>query len=316
MARVRKKRGQVGPRPAPRRPRPKARPRKAPAPKAPSRATALTRRPRRPRPRHSTVPFLFSVNDSRPVPASRPVGKATPLASQFLYNFPVPVDGWRRMFVVTNNGHSSSVAIQMQTNGVATGNNLYNVPIYSATPASGGPTSGRAMKAGLTISNATADIRCGGRIFVLNCDQRVSVPTLPSTMSAAQMVSLFDTVMNHPATVAYTGKHFQRRAVSFSTHAVDTFEYETFRPWIGIDTVDSFANHVFLNNGLGILDDGIRPMSTLFVLFEQPADAQDYTILLRHAVYTRWTLGTLGAISSRDVPVVSSETINKVLASR
>lgn len=258
---------------------------------------------------------LLNADTLEAIPSGRPVGKATALNSQMLYNFPIPVDGYRRMFVVTNTGHSATVAVQLQTNGTSPGTSAYHVPIYNQTPAAGGPTSGRCMKAGIHITNCTADIRAGGRVFVLHCDQRVALPTALTSMTGAQMTALFDTVMNHPDTQSYSGKSFQGGSETFSTHVVDAIEYETFRPWIGQDTIDSFGNHPFLyTGGPGILDDGLRPMSTVFVLFEQPADPQDYVVRFRHSIYSRWTLGTIGSLTMKDVAVASPGLLNRIFS--
>jgi len=247
---------------------------------------------------------VFSIESPAEVPVSRYIGKALGLSSLRLLNLPTGLTA-RRLFVVSNTGHSATVAITMYTDGVA-GTASYDVPLYSASPSSGGPTSGRAMKAGIRIVNTTSKLKAGGRLIVLHSDARIALPAAPSAMTLAQMTTFFDGIATHPKSLQLSGNELGT-GVSFSCSVVDQVKYEGFRQWVGVDTVDSFASHVFTWPGVAVLDDYERPMSTIFFLQEIPVDSQDYTITFCHSVYTRWTQNTVPNISERTIPVVSDK---------
>jgi hypothetical protein len=209
----------------------------------------------------------------------------------------------RTLLVVTNTGRSGTVAyIRRKAAGASS---VHTVPLLAAADTAGGPTSGRAMKAGVTVVNNTADIKCGGRVYFLNCDSRVSLPAAPSALSDAQFDTVVNKLLAHPGCRSMSGKQLQR-PTDFTSHVVDPVTYDTFGEWQGTETADSFGEHWAIWPGA---DPYSRPMSTLFVIFDEPADDQDYTFSVRASYYNRWPLDTVGGQVMHPIPLTSPEAL-------
>jgi hypothetical protein len=163
------------------------------------------------------------------------------------------------------------------------------------------------MKAGVSVVSTTSALNRAGVVYVLNTDQRVSMPVAANVMTSTQCSDFFATIRSHPDCIAYGAEHF-RELKEFHCHVVDSVTYETFQPFEGtVDTV-SFGNHVFSIQGQTKLE---RPMSTIFIIFDRTTTAQDYMVSARASFYTRWPLNSLGGQVAVDVPVVSEKTIDK-----
>jgi len=84
--------------------------------------------------------------------------------------------------------------------------------------------------------------------------------------------------------------------------------YEDFDEWVGSLTVNEFCSHIMTWTALAATKE--RSMSTIYVLFEQPAIAQTYNISFHGNWYTRWSLDTvLGQLMS-PIPLTSQSRMN------
>jgi hypothetical protein len=161
------------------------------------------------------------------------------------------------------------------------------------------------MKAGLTIVNNTADISCGGRVYFLNSDSRVALPAAPSLWSDAEFDTVINHIISHPQCRSLSGKQLQR-PTHFTSHVVDPVDYEGFTDWAGTETVDQFGAHWGTWSGASAR---IRPMSTLFIVFDEPAADQTYTLTMRASYYNRWPLDTVGGQVMHPIPLTTAEVL-------
>jgi hypothetical protein len=159
------------------------------------------------------------------------------------------------------------------------------------------------MKAGLTVVSTTAALTRAGVVYVLNTDQRVSIPVNLNVLTYTQCSDFFATIRAHPDCVAYGAEHF-RELKEFHCHTVDNITYETFQPYEGTLDTTGFGQHVFAIQGQPKTH---RPMSTIFMIFDRTATPQDYMVSARGSFYTRWPLNTLGGQVATDIPVISEK---------
>lgn len=177
---------------------------------------------------------------------------------------------------------------------------LWSLPLLAATAAFGGATSSRVTKAGVRVTNATANLYQGGRLYVSHLDQRMRFPADPSTMTASQWVSTFDTIRSlpEPMTRPHSWKDYANRSSledkSQYIHVVDEVKYADYNIHNGPcpDGLD-FFDHVAVWNGSEELS---RPMSTLVFSWTAPSTSlhvQDLTFNVDAQYLTRWPVDTV-----------------------
>lgn len=188
----------------------------------------------------------------------------------------------------------------------ATNKEVFTIPLLAAADNAGGPTSGRAMKGGLTICNRTQQLKTGGQVTVLNASQRVALPASPATMTKDQWSSFMDTVVSHPQSRIYNGGDFSR-SKTYITHPLDQTEYLKYTPWHGTLTFTEFWNHVAVWPSS---EPDIRPMSTVFVVFESAPENNSYEFKGRSSFYTRWPLESVPGQAQRPVPTAPASVVN------
>jgi len=239
------------------------------------------------------------------IPVTRTQAKALPIMG--MSRVEAFLQTSRQVWFITNTGRSGTLMMRVAipASGSATVT-VHTAPLLAATDDAGGPTSGRAMKAGVTLVNNTADINAGGRVYVLRSDQRMKALAAPSTMTIAQWNTLANEIIAHPEARAHSGKDFQR-PMHFHASLADAVDYENFAEWMGTDTADTFGQHVFVWPGVS---PDTRPLSTICVVMETTALAQDYTVTARGTWYTRWPLDSIGGQVQTDVPVASAKAVD------
>jgi hypothetical protein len=214
---------------------------------------------------------------------------------------------YRKLVILTNSGVSGTVGyIREKAAGAAPV--ILTIPTLSLSDTAGGPTSGRAMKLGFSVVNNTPDLTAGGRVYYLNSDQRTLLGSSLSTLSDANFDVICNKLMAHPDCISMSGKSLQKTTHFFS-HVVDSVDYERFGEWVGTETADEFGAHVCVWSG-GV--PSTRPMSTLYLLFDEPAGDQSYTLSVRAAFYNRWPLDSLGGQLMRPVPLAPQLAISSV----
>lgn len=183
---------------------------------------------------------------------------------------------------------------------------VYTIPLLAASDNTGGPTSGRAMKGGVTFVNRTQLLDQGGQVTILSCTQRVRVPQAPSLMTQAEWNTFMDSLVAHPAARIFSGTDF-RKSKTLITHPLDSTDYLRYDGWHGTLTLDEFFAHVAIWPGQTPLP---RPMSTIFVVFESPSTTNTYEFKTRGHFYTRWALDTVPGQAQKPVPTAPAKLIN------
>jgi hypothetical protein len=107
-----------------------------------------------------------------------------------------------------------------------------------------------------------------------------------------------------------SGKQLQR-PTDFISHVVDPVDYDSFGEWHGTYTADEFGEHWAIWPGAV---PALRPMSTLFIIFDEPAADQAYTFSVRASFYNRWPLDTVGGQVMHPVPLTAPQALAKIQA--
>jgi hypothetical protein len=209
---------------------------------------------------------------------------------------------------ITNTGGSGSVMGVLTVSGGVVSRFVFTIPTLAASDDAGGPTSGRAMKAGVSLVNTTQLLNRGGRIFTLHANQRIRLTAAPSAFTVADHTALDQTIKAFPSTREHDGAEFGRPS-ELSTTVVDHPAYETFSEWRGTDTIDEFFSTFAIWPG-SIPDS--RPMSTVLISFQPPAVTQTYTITARATFYTRWPLDTIVGQAQTPIPTAPASLINSM----
>lgn len=186
---------------------------------------------------------------------------------------------------------------------------LYSAPTLLLADDAGGPTSGRTMKSGVSIVNSTPVLNAGGRLFVLNSDQRFFFGAAPSAFTAAMFDTFCDEVVAHPKAREFASASFIKPH-SFHCHVTDPVNYERYSDWHGTRTIDQYGAGFAIWPGLTPVE---RGMSTLIIVFESPVSDQTITVSGRSSWYTRWPLNTVLGQSMRSTPTSSAEHLNNAI---
>ena len=247
------------------------------------------------------------------IPVVRATGTAVPVTG--MARFPIGVEtsisiNRGMALVLTNTGSSGTIAARLTSrDGSGPLVHLAHMPLLRDTPSLGGATAGRAMKAGVTLINMTAALVRGGVVYVLNTDQRIQIDQPVSTTGAAganSWAEVLAKVRAHPDTVVYAADHF-KEIREFHCGVVDAISYESFRPWEGMLGVDDFFSHITVSS----VAPTPRPMSTLFIIFDNTDSPQDYMASCRGSFYTRWPLDTLAGQLSTELPTASAKIVDE-----
>lgn len=217
--------------------------------------------------------------------------------------------GYQRLFAITNTGNSSTLAsYAVFTPSAVASTTTFDVPMLMTADTAGGATSGRSMKVSAKLVNTVSALTMAGRVYVLNCNQRVALAAAPSAMTAAQWTTFADTIAAHPDTLALSAAEF-RTPQKFVGTVVDGPEYHSYHEWHGATGLDVHAAHWAVWSGS---TSAPRPMSTIFILIADPPATQGYNLTLYGSWFTRWPLDTVMGRSMTDVPTVPQTTVNQI----
>lgn len=252
----------------------------------------------------------FHPNHPLNVPTLTHSGSAVPHPD--VARLDIQVDPGVRMLVFcTNVGSSGTLAWVMRWSPTTVFTNQPYCPqILTANGITGGPTAIRAMKASAMVLNSTQLLNRGGRVYTLNTDQRLLLPGLPSTYTAGNCDTIFDSIVQHPHTQPWDGTDFGVPRTHCAT-VVDTPSYERFEENDGQLSIDQFATHIGQWTGSAHKP---RPMSTLVLALESPSAAQVYTLAWHGKWYTRWPLSTVAGRLQTPIPTASAQQLNALLA--
>lgn len=291
---------------------PRAQPKKAATkqgqPTKKKQAVPKARTSRRTAPR-SGFPHLSPLNPSV-IPTVRCTGKSLPV-SAVVHDELTKAMGDRVMYLVSNTGMSGTLMVKLTSlsgSQADPAKTAFTCQVIAAPSVYGGPTSGRAMKAGATIINNTPMLDSGGRVYILNTDQRLALPDDLSALTLTEFDTLCNTVKQSPQRRVYDGTDFKSPR-HFHTHVTDPIVYETFRSWDGTHSVATFG--AYIAEYIGGPDERRKSMSTLIILMEPAAKQQDYTVTARGMWSTRWPLNSIGAFVSKELPTASAAAIDR-----
>jgi len=247
------------------------------------------------------VSGLYDIDNRRPIPVPRSLGTCTMLPDQVRYTWTQAASGgYRRIFILTHTGHASTMGIRLGTNGSGVETGTFELPMSILSATAGGPTSGRALRNGIYLSNTTPKLNAGGRVVILKTDQRIVVNVAVQSMVAADVDALCTSVVNHPDAVDLDGNKLADKAITVSNTPVDLTKYEAFRKWRGSEpNMNDFGEHALVWSGQPTDEDSDRPMSTIFVVFEIPPNDQTYTAIIKGASYHRWPLASPMSLQQR-----------------
>lgn len=258
----------------------------------------------RARPARMRVPDIFDPRSPALVPTVVSEGAAFPMSGSTVQAINAPTTV-RTILAVANTGVSGSV-LGFVTNNATPGAGVSTIPLLAAGSDAGGPTSGRAMKSGVTIINRTQLLNQGGQLCVLNAIQRLSFPAAPSAMTQAQWNEVADGILAHPRSRLFSGADFAK-SKTFVNHPLDQTDYLSYQGWRGSLTVDEFWAHLAVWPGSS---HATRPMSTTLIVLEPPAVQNTYEVKTRSMFYTRWPLDSVPGQAHRAVPTASPQVVN------
>jgi len=252
--------------------------------------------------------ILDAFHNTLPVPVEVTVGKAFNLATVARNPWSQVTTEWT-LWAVTNLGDTNTCALRGAFNGatstVVSMNTVSSTLASSASGTASAPTTGRAMKATVTINNVTAQLSMGGRIFVLNSDQRMALAAAPASMTYANWRAVADAIIEHPNTKSFSGADF-KHGLSFSSHVVDYQQYLDFNNWRGAVGYEQYLDSTGVWPGS---TERAKPMSVVWVVVERPADQQEYEFSFNGQWYTRWPLNTIPGQQQAHIPTTSGTTV-------
>jgi len=257
----------------------------------------------------------FAAMNKYNIPSPYHEGKALP------YHGAAPKDialasGQRIIGFFSNVGELATIGVscQMSASTVQTLKG-YTVPTLAVSAANGGCSSARSMKASVSLVCNTPVIKRGGRVYILNCDQRIHLPNTPTLMTYADWTTTINTVKSHPDVQRYDLSEFgtERECVC---HVVNQPDYYTYDEWHG--EADPALTQRFLDHlssfPTAADTERRRPMSTVIIVIEGSADEQTITLTPRASWYTRHPLDTLPGQAMLTVPTTTLAETNQMNA--
>lgn len=276
--------------------------------------------PPKPKPkRKARVTHMLSPHCLINVPASMRCGKAFPYHGNVTVDITVPI-GSTVIILGSNPGYYGTVFVYGIMAAGAYGPSSVPWAVGTITNMAngdtvGGPTSARAMKFGISLTNTTPQIDIGGRVAYFDCDQRIRVLEAPETTVGLSSDGFF-TSLKGSLQVTQGIKNdnastFEKTKEIYS-HVVDHIRYEDFHEFNGTATVNDFFRAIGIWPSVNALDSKDRSMSTVGFIIQPTTKIQTYSIVGRAAWYTRWTNWTMQGQSSVNVPVASTGLLNSI----
>lgn len=254
---------------------------------------------------------IFSPLDPRPIPTLLSEGMALPYTGLVRAHIFSGTNN-RTLHVLCNTGLTGTLGATVE-NGATPAITMHTVPTLAHTGNAGGPTSGRAMKASLSLCNVTQKLHRQGRVYIINAAQRVALPVAPSSMSQTDWNTFLDKLIAHPKCRAYDGGSDFDGMKEIVTYPAGQAEYSTYNPWEGGVTADRWFANIAEWPGVHNSHPHVnRPMSTVFVVMDTSAHHQDYSMSLRSSHYLRYPLDTVPGQAMVSVKTATSDKLNNM----
>jgi hypothetical protein len=214
------------------------------------------------------------------------------------------------VFFFANGGNSPTVGAVFNPSAAPAAGTAFTIATLATAAGAGGPTSGRAMKSGVTIINSTNALNRAGQVYILNANQRFEVPSNPAAMTTAHWNAFIAEIKAHPDTRAHTADEFVRPR-TFVTHPANEPAYHGYLTWTGTQIPEDYMRHVSTWTGTtSTSEESHRPMSTLVVILDVASADQSYTLSTRASFYTRWPVDTIMGQHMIHTPVAPQAAIN------
>lgn len=243
--------------------------------------------------------------NSKIVPSMTPVGDAVAVGGMFRFN---SNNANQLILCFTNVGYGSTVGIQV-VNGTTP--DLYDLTIAKLKNnfTSGGPTSGRAMKMGISMRNESRQDILGGGVYILRTTRRLNLPTAPTAMTQAQWTEFASEIVSHQDCRSLSSVKMSITPHKEFVRPRDQPKYEGFESWLGELNPTTFLSHTAVWTSVGA--EYSFPMESMWVVVEKAggADVNTYEFTARADYYTRWPLDNIMSDKARPVPVVSAEAL-------
>lgn len=287
-------------------------------PQAKARPPAAARQSPKPQPQRRArqgTKHHFAAMNKYNIPSPYHEGKALAFHGAAPQDFTI-VSGERLIAFFSNVGDMASIGVACEMNATTVQSlKAFNVPALSAAASEGGCSSGRSMKCSVSLVCNTPVVKRGGRVYILNCDQRIYLPAVPTQMTYATWTSTINTVKSHPDVQRYDLSEFGSERECYC-HMVNQPDYYTYDEWHG--AIDPTTNNRFMDHlaawPAAADTERRRPMSTIIVVIEGSADEQTITLTPRASWYTRHPLDTLPGQAMTTVPTASMAEVNSMNA--
>lgn len=266
------------------------------------------------------------------VPTMSACGQAFPTWARNYFDLSAGAAGFTTMVFVSNLGSTSvfaSFVTFLSAGGVGVPTNLgtWAPMTLKDNDDTGGPSSGRAMKMSVGLTNTTKRLDQGGRVAILETSNRISLPKSPELMSDGE----WDSVMNGLRSQMnmeppYDGADFAHPKVRHCS-VVDRTKYESFEEWNGsLDNIVGAATAAAAPQAFGRFWNTIghwpggpqndRKMSTMVFIFSQSTTTNTYSVDLRGAWYTRWPTTHIISNHLKDIPHLMGNELGRAPAGR
>nr|ASM94046.1 hypothetical protein [Barns Ness breadcrumb sponge sobemo-like virus 1] len=251
-----------------------------------------------------------------PMPTVTSDGKALPHTGLVSSDFVVGTQN-TMLLLVTNVGNAGTVGALLSLTpdgGLAPNHDvqMLTIPTLSQPDTAGGPSAARPMKFSLSVINCTNALKRGGRVTYLHTSQRLPafVPGddhWSPTPGADNFSPIVDAIKSANTRRRITGDNLKdpKHLIGYT---VDNVNYTSFKPFDGTLSWGAFRTHV-----LGANENtptAARGMSIIAYVFDPVAQAQDYSVTIRGAYYTRWPLTSVPGQSMRYMPTADARLIN------
>jgi len=184
----------------------------------------------------------------------------------------------------------------------------YDINQLSLDDRSGGCTSARAMKCGLSITNTTPGVEIGGRISYVDLPNRIRFLANPAFGGVPVFKNIIDSIDEIAGNKNENAAEFSKTK-NLYCHVVDHVRYMDFHEFRGADTMSEFFATMGIWPDHHIHD---RCLSTLFVMIHPTTKSQTYTITAQGSYYTRWPMRTMQGQSQIKVPVSTIANVNAI----
>ncbi len=253
---------------------------------------------------------LFDPRDGRLVPVVHDEGPAFPITGIATHAFGNDATN-NRMYCITNPGVSGSIILEAVASATPSFS-VSTIPVMSAAPSAGGPTSARPMKIGFSLVNSALPLNTGGRVYVLKTNQRITSPDPAFTSNTqAELQAMMDTIRDHPDTKLYSAVDFTRPKHFYSAPR-DFTSYHDYLPFLGsISTTSLGTAATTASIPTAGESGGNFGMEALWVVVDATSAAQTWTLRARAAYYARFPVETVAGQAQRPVPTTSATALNQ-----